>query len=129
MSDKYKIYQLFDNVQFQGREIVYTYDFGDNWEHYLTVTGRADPTDDFVCLGGSGHGVAEDVGSFRGWEQLKENYRTTNPSKEQRERRSWYESMSSNSDPSGLSGDRVHYWDCDRVNRLLMGVSKMSLKE
>ncbi|KAI8956761.1 MM3350-like domain-containing protein [Daldinia sp. FL1419] len=61
----------------------YTYDFGDNWEHEMTLLGRAEPSD-FVCIGGSGHPVAEDVGGTRGWRDLKEAYRTAQPDEEQR---------------------------------------------
>jgi len=51
--------------------MVYTYHMGDNWEHHMAVVGRAPPTDDFVCLSGTGHYVAEDAGSWRGWEEVK----------------------------------------------------------
>ncbi|KAM4067326.1 plasmid pRiA4b ORF-3-like protein [Hirsutella rhossiliensis] len=116
-ADKYRLFQLLDDAQFQNPQIVYTYDFGDNWEHYFTVLGRADSTDDFVCLDGSGHYVAEDSRGVNGWEDLKAAYRAQNPTKEQRERRQWFESMASNPDPRGLAGDRVNAWDRDQINR------------
>ncbi|KAH8743584.1 hypothetical protein F5883DRAFT_440820 [Diaporthe sp. PMI_573] len=121
-ADKYKLFQLLDDPQYQGREIVYTYDFGDNWEHYLTVTGRAEPTRDFVCLDGLGHYVAEGSGSTPGWEQVKAAYRATHPSLEQKERRFWFENQASNCDPMGLAGDRVNVWDRDQINRDLVNV-------
>lgn len=99
------------------KEVVYTYDFGDNWEHYLTVEGRADPTDRFICLSGSGHPVAEDVGGTTGWEDLKKAYRTEKPTAEQRERCKWFEKFASNADPKSLAGNYVHDWDKDEVNK------------
>ncbi|KAL2015283.1 hypothetical protein VTK56DRAFT_5908 [Thermocarpiscus australiensis] len=62
----YKLWQMFDNAQYQNCKEVYTYDFGDNWAHYMTVTGRAEPTRVFKCLSGSGQPVAEDAGGFQG---------------------------------------------------------------
>ncbi|KAK3311014.1 MM3350-like domain-containing protein, partial [Chaetomium strumarium] len=91
---------------YAGKQVIYMYDFGDNWEHNLSVEGRADPTDRFVCLSGTGHAVAEDVGSVDGWRELKDAYCTSHPTKEQRERRQWYERTASNGDPEGLAGDR-----------------------
>jgi hypothetical protein len=98
---------------------VYTYDFADNWEHFMTVTGRADPTNTFECLSGSGHGVAEDVGGVNGWKALKEAYRVARPSKDQREKMFWFERQASNRDKGGLDGDRVNAWDQEKVNRAL----------
>ncbi|KAF5120876.1 hypothetical protein E5D57_013212 [Metarhizium anisopliae] len=118
-ADNYKLFQLFDDTQFQNLEIVYTYDFGDKWEHSLTIIGREDATRNFVCLDGSGHYVAEDVGGVRGWESLKEAYRVASPTREQKERRAWFEGQASNFDPRGLAGDRVNTWDREMINRAL----------
>ncbi|KAL7628322.1 hypothetical protein AAE478_002522 [Parahypoxylon ruwenzoriense] len=119
-SDDYKLYQLFDNPKYQGQSsttiIIYTYDFGDNWEHYLTIEGRADATNDFVCLGGSGHPVAEDVGGVRGWADLKAAYRAAHPTREQRDRRNWFEKACRNRDPAGLAGDGASKWNRDSIN-------------
>jgi hypothetical protein len=102
-----------------GKEIVYTYDFGDNWEHHITVEGRAEATDHFVCLLGTGHPVAEDVGGVKGWDALKAAYRAARPNKEQREKREWFENEASNGDPVGLAGDRVNVWNLEQVNSKL----------
>ncbi|KAI1260344.1 MM3350-like domain-containing protein [Xylariaceae sp. FL1019] len=122
-ANAYKLHQLFDDAKYSGKQIVYTYDFGDNWEHYLTIKGRADATRKFTCLEGTGHEIAEDVGNIRGWDDLKAAYRATNPTKEQREKRKWYESMASNGDPQGLAGARVDLFEKDRVNSLLGKIS------
>jgi hypothetical protein len=102
-----------------GKEIAYTYDFGDNWEHRITVEGRADTTVYLSCLSGTGHLVAEDVGGVRGWNELKAAYQTAQPNKEQREKREWFETHASNADPGGLAGDRINAWDMEEVNRAL----------
>ncbi|CAJ2503882.1 Uu.00g112760.m01.CDS01 [Anthostomella pinea] len=118
-ADKYKLYKLFDDPRYQARQIVYTYGFGDNWDHYMTITGRADATKNFVCLDGSGHGVAEDAGGVDGWADVKAAYRAARPSQEQRGRRDWFERRASNRDPRGLAGEGVHAWDRQQINREL----------
>ncbi|KAM7206105.1 plasmid p 4b orf-3 family protein [Naviculisporaceae sp. PSN 640] len=118
-SSQYLLYKFFEDKKYQGKQMVYTYDFGDNWEHYMTIVGRAPPTDDFICLDGKGHGVAEDVGAWMGWEELKEAYRAKKPTKEQKDRRRWFENQASNSDPKGLSGDCVEWFDKDAINKAL----------
>lgn len=84
--------------------MVYTYDFGDNWRHQMSLQGRGPPTTDFKCISAQGHYVAEDVGSPSGWEKLKAAYRTSNPTQEQKEKREWYESGCSNGEKEGLTG-------------------------
>lgn len=100
--------------------MVYTYDFGDNWEHSFTVEGRAKVTEHFVRLSGTGHAVGENVGSYQGWNELKAAYRTQQPTEDQRDRRQWYETRTRNGDPQGLAGERVNVWDIDQVNRDLV---------
>ncbi|KAH6842230.1 plasmid pRiA4b ORF-3-like protein-domain-containing protein [Chaetomium sp. MPI-CAGE-AT-0009] len=119
-SDNWCLWQLLEKREYQGKELVYTYDFGDNWEHYFTVEGRGEFTDHFVCLSGTGHPVGEDVGGFEGWNDLKAAYRAQQPTEDQRDRRKWYETRTRNGDPKGLAGDRVHAWDMARVNRDLV---------
>ncbi|ROW04441.1 hypothetical protein VMCG_05090 [Cytospora schulzeri] len=119
-ADAYKLHQLFEDAKWQGKKLVYTYDFGDNWEHFLTVEGRCDRTRDFQVLSGTGHYVAEDVGSIPGWENLKAAYQARNPTSEQKERRGWFENMSSNGNQRGLAGDRVNLFENkDEINRNL----------
>lgn len=89
--------------------MVYTYDFGDNWEHYITVVGREPATNRFICREATGHYVAEDVGSWRGWEDLKKAYQARSPTEEQRDRMAWFERMASNKDPLGLHGNRAEW--------------------
>lgn len=119
-ADKYKLYQLMDDPKHSGKKLTYTYDFGDNWDHYFTLEGRAAPTRDFQIVSGTGHGVAEDAGGVHGWEELKEAYRAARPTAEQAEKRRWFEGQASNADPRGLSGDRVNYFDMEEVNRRML---------
>lgn len=119
-ADKHKLYQLLDDPQWAGKEIVYVYDFGDNWEHFLTVEGRAARSDNFQVLSGTGHYVAEDVGSFTGWEELKRAYRASDPTEEQRNRKIWFERVARNADPRGLAGGRVSYFEKDEINRIMV---------
>ncbi|KAG7286825.1 hypothetical protein NEMBOFW57_009142 [Staphylotrichum longicolle] len=124
-SGKWALWKLFDKAEYQGKKAIYTNDFGDNWEHHITVEGRAEPTDDFVCLSGTGHPVAEDVGGCHGWNELKDAYRTQQPSREQREKREWFEKEAVNGDPEGLAGDRVNAWDMNQVNQRLRAASNV----
>ncbi|KAK3332742.1 hypothetical protein B0T19DRAFT_473560 [Cercophora scortea] len=64
-----------------------------------------------------GHPAAEDVGSHRGWEELKAAYRAVNPTSEQKDKREWFERMAANADLLGLAGDRVNFWDREQVNK------------
>lgn len=57
-----------------GREVVYTYDFGDDWHHRITLElttiaqeGRAYP----YCFDGAGACPAEDAGGPPGWATVK----------------------------------------------------------
>ncbi|KAI1325396.1 MM3350-like domain-containing protein [Xylariaceae sp. FL0255] len=118
-ASSYKLYQLFEDTKYRDKDIIYTYDFGDNWEHYITIEGRTDATEDFICLDGTGHCIAEDAGGVRGWEEVKAAYCAGNPTHEQLEKRDWFEHIASNADPQGLAGDRVNAFDRDRVNRNL----------
>jgi hypothetical protein len=77
-------------------------------------------TEHFVCLSGTGHPVAEDVGGYQGWNDLKAAYRARQPTEDQRDRRRWYETHTRNGDPEDLAGDRVNVWDIEQVNRDLV---------
>ena len=119
-ADRVRLYQVFDNAAYRDAPLEYEYDFGDCWEHAITVVGRADAaTDYFRCLDGEGHGVAEDVGGTKGWEALKAAYRADRPSREQREKMVWFERQASNEDRRGLRDGWEHGWPKSRVNARL----------
>jgi hypothetical protein len=56
------------------------------------------------------------VGSHTGWHELKEAYRATNPSKEQRDRREWFENRASNRDRSDLENGWEATWNKAAIN-------------
>ncbi|KAM7203361.1 putative plasmid p 4b orf-3 family protein [Rhypophila sp. PSN 637] len=117
-SVRYKLCKYFEEPKFWDQTLTYEYDFGDGWEHDITVVDRAPPTNKFVCVSGTGHEVAEDVGGSVGWQDLKNIYRipTDQLTQDQRERRRWFERTASNGDPRGLGGDRVNFFDLTRCN-------------
>lgn len=126
-SSKTKLWQVFDDARWQGegKNLLYVYDFGDNWEHSITVEGGTDLKDNkFVCLSGEGHPVAGDVSSYQGWEKLKEGYRVERPNKEQKEKMEWYEKVAINGDQRGLGEGRVDEWDVDKVDRDLENLAE-----
>lgn len=50
------------------RTLHYRYDFGDSWDHRLTVVGDQPAGDDVPrCVAGSGAAPAEDSGGVWGW--------------------------------------------------------------
>ncbi|WP_052136310.1 plasmid pRiA4b ORF-3 family protein [Arthrobacter sp. PAMC 25486] len=68
-------YTLGEVLPAEGDSMVYTYDFGDNWEHLIKVEKvlPAEPQAPVVrCTGGRGRGPAEDCGGIWGWENLIE---------------------------------------------------------
>ena len=111
-----KLYRVLEDGQYRDTPMVYEYDFGDCWEHEMTLVGRAERSAFFECTDGEGHGCAEDAGSVDGWIDLVEAYQTTNPNQEQREKRQWYEDTCSNGSSDGLAGDRIRQWDKEAMN-------------
>lgn len=115
-SKKIKLSKILEDQKYSDCEKEYEYDFGNCWIHRITVIGRDTSTEYFVCLDGEGHGVAEDVGSYKGWKELKEAYRTDHPDEKQRERRKWFENVASNRDLMGLGGGRERLFDREGIN-------------
>ncbi|TFC28784.1 plasmid pRiA4b ORF-3 family protein [Cryobacterium sp. TMT1-3] len=55
----------------KGDSLLYTYDFGDDWDHTLKIEEVLPGTDAAVrCIDGRRQGPAEDVGGIHGWERL-----------------------------------------------------------
>jgi hypothetical protein len=98
--------RLFSVLGRVGAKAVYTYDFGDSWEHQIVVEkrlapeiGRAYPT----CLAGERHGPPEDCGGISGLYNLLEAIR--DPAHEQHEELlDWLED---GFDPEAFSVDEV----------------------
>ena len=120
MANRLRLHQVLDDPSYRDAPLQYEYDFGDCWEHQVTHVSRADKaTDFFQCTDGEGHGVAEDVGSTNGWENLKGAYRTPRPNKEQREKMKWFENSACNGDRQGLGNGRDKKWEKAEINSRL----------
>ena len=118
-STQIRLHEVLDKQEYQGMPFEYEYDFGDCWCHEITLIGRANARDKFICTGDEGHGCAEDAGSCRGWQKLKEAYRADRPSRDQKEKKHWCERQASNADSQGLGGGRDSVWDQQAINRML----------
>jgi len=67
--------RLFQVLGRAGIKAVYTYDFGDSWEHKIVVEKRLTPEPGGaypVCLAGERHGPPEDCGGIPGFYNLLE---------------------------------------------------------
>ena len=87
--------------------MIYEYDFGDGWEHQITLLECPDPDlrnvkgmdQDVMCIAGEGHLCAEDsVGPF-GWQLLKEAFKPGADTG----RQNWYKKMCSNGERVGIN--------------------------
>ena len=98
--------RLFSVLGRAGIKAVYTYDFGDSWDHRIAVEkrlppepGRAYP----VCLAGERHGPPEDCGGIPGFYNLLEAI--SDPEHEEHgERLEWLGPF----DPEAFSVDEVN---------------------
>lgn len=120
-SEDYELQTYFDNPRFRDNLLIYQYDFGDSWEHLITVLGRGDKEEFFICVDGEGHSCAEDAGGPTGWEDVRDAYRKTSGDRDLRE---WYEKTCVNGDPAGLKGEKLWRWDQDKINSDLIGLGE-----
>lgn len=118
-SSRVKLRDVLEKPAYKDKPFEYEYDFGDCWEHAIALEGRSEGTDFFMCVDGEGHYVAEDVGSWRGWNRLKEAYRAQRPNQAQREKMRWFEQQASNRDARGLKNGRERVWAKGMINRRL----------
>jgi len=99
--------RLFSVLGRAGRKAVYTYDFGDSWDHRITIEkrlpaepGRAYP----VCLAGERHGPPEDCGGIPGFYNLLQAI--SDPEHEQHEELlDW---LGGDFDPEAFSVEKVN---------------------
>lgn len=74
--EKYKIITCDNNLSKyleEGLSLLYTYDYGDMWEHTIKVEKEVDMNDDFpILLKWKGNNLAEDCGSQEHFEYLQE---------------------------------------------------------
>ena len=99
--------RLFDVLGRAGAKAVYTYDFGDSWEHRIVVEkrlapepGRAYP----ACVAGERHGPPEDCGGIPGFYNLLEAI--SDPEHKQHE--DLLEWLGDGFDPGAFSIDEVN---------------------
>ena len=121
-SKRWKLVDVFEKQRYKNKQVEYVYDFGDNWEHSITLIGRADTsTSSIICLSGEGGHAAEDCGGVTGWQELKTLYaehqreeegECTDPSAH--ERMEWYEDDCLNGQKLGLTPGA---WDKEAINR------------
>jgi Plasmid pRiA4b ORF-3-like protein len=67
--------RLFNVLTRAGTKAVYSYDFGDSWEHQIVVEKRLAPEPGCpypACLAGERHGPPEDCGGIPGFYNLLE---------------------------------------------------------
>jgi len=90
-----------------GAKAIYTYDFGDSWEHAITVEKilPPDPARKYpVCIAGKLHGPPEDCGGVFGYYNLLEAI--NDPAHEEHENlREW---LGEGFDPAAFSLDEVN---------------------
>lgn len=90
-----------------GAKVLYTYDFGDSWEHTIVVEKMLPPEPGVVypiCVGGKRQGPPEDCGGIHGYYNLLEAIR--NPAHEDHEE--MLEWVGSDFDPEEFSVDGVN---------------------
>jgi len=90
-----------------GAKAVYSYDFGDGWEHGIVVEKRLEPEPGRaypVCLAGARHGPPEDCGGIPGFYNLLEAL--GNPAHEEHEE--LLEWVGGDFDPDAFSVDEVN---------------------
>jgi hypothetical protein len=90
-----------------GAKAVYTYDFGDSWEHQIVLEKRLpeEPGSAYpACLAGERHGPPEDCGGIPGYYNLLEAIR--DPRHEQHEE--LLEWLGDEFDPEAFSVDEVN---------------------
>jgi hypothetical protein len=110
-SVRFKLNQYFVET---GDQIMYTYDYGDGWEHLIKlekilpeISKRA------ICIDGSGACPPEDIGGVPGYEDFK--IAINDPTHEDYARlREWVYI-------EGLGWD-AHKFNLDRTNRMLKGM-------
>lgn len=111
--------KTFCDLTFSGCALEYEYDYDDEWTHIIRLVGREVATSHFTCTSGSGKEVPEDMGGAKGWENLKEAYRATDPTQAQKQLMHWYEDHADNGDRDGLRYGRQYKWAKGAVNRAL----------
>ncbi len=99
--------RLFDVLARVGAKAVYTYDFGDSWDHQIVVEKRLAPEPGSAypaCLAGERHGPPEDCGGIPGFYNLLEAIRDP----EHEEHEELLDWVGGSFDPDAFSVDEVN---------------------
>lgn len=101
-------------IKKEGEKFTYTYDFGDNWVHLVTlekIETTADPFRHPVCLKGKRACPPEDVGGIYGYMEVTDLIEGNGTKEEMEEFMEWY----------GGAYDPEHF-DIDEVNKQLQTI-------
>lgn len=94
-------------------KMFYTYDFGDNWVHEITLEATTNTkSKEVICLAGKGNCPPEDCGGIYGYQDMKELFLTKPNSKEANGYKEWL----------GMEKDETwdaHAFDLDQANAIL----------
>lgn len=99
--------RLFSVLGRKGAKAVYTYDFGDDWEHNISVEKVLAPEPGLAypaCTGGNRHGPPEDCGGAYGYHNLLEILGDPNHD-DPEEMREW---VGEDFDPEAFSVDDIN---------------------
>ena len=85
---------LSKKIVFEKQKFLYTYDFGDNWEHKIEFVKFVEPKNTFYpkCIRGNRNTPPEDCGGVWGFEEFKEIMGDRKHS-EHKEMKKWYGGM------------------------------------
>lgn len=96
-------------------KVLYTYDFGDNWEHIVTlekIEKRTEPLTHPICIKGKRACPPEDVGGVWGYQDVLDMMQDDTRKQEREEFLEWYDEWYGDDfDPE--------YFDIEEVNRRL----------
>lgn len=99
-ASKIKLSKIFSE---KDRKLMYLYDFGDNWQHEITLESISpDIAKKAVFISGKGACPPEDCGGVYGYEEMKAVFANQPESEEAEEYREW------------LGLDKGEKWDVDR---------------
>src|SRR5690554_4986909 len=114
---KYKADETYLSDFFNGqlKKMNYIYDFGDSWEHTITVLKKPDEEVLYPkCIKGENAAPIEDCGGIWGFYELMEASEKKRKNAEEKELLEWA------GIPKGKSYNDVYGFDIDEVNKLLI---------
>ena len=87
---------------------VYTYDFGDNWEHLITLEGIIDENRDHAqCTGGKGTTPPEDCGGVWGYTDIKDAFASDDEARKDEIREWLWMEHDEDWDPNDFDDDQI----------------------